>query len=166
MIRRFCGIALVIVPALLLIPAQLLSQKSATRGAALTVAGAGGGCLASNSGSSGGTSGADTKSPHDSFDTANLDRSVLACNDFYQFADGGWVKSHPIPPDHSSWATFNQLHDKNEEVLRQILDEGVYGAFNLLDFIAVEHAPLSVVGGQFEAFHNDLVIVGGQRTAL
>jgi putative endopeptidase len=33
------------------------------------------------------------------------------------------VQKNPIPADHSSWATFNQLHDKNEDLLRQILDE-------------------------------------------
>ena len=31
-------------------------------------------------------------------DPANLDRSVSACTDFYQFANGGWIKRNPIPP--------------------------------------------------------------------
>ena len=30
-------------------------------------------------------------------DPANLDRSVSACTDFYQFANGGWLKRNPIP---------------------------------------------------------------------
>lgn len=30
-------------------------------------------------------------------DPANLDRTANACVDFYQFANGGWIKSNPIP---------------------------------------------------------------------
>ncbi|MFL5468461.1 MAG: hypothetical protein ACJ8AE_01545, partial [Gemmatimonadaceae bacterium] len=30
-------------------------------------------------------------------DPANLDRSVSACTDFYQFANGGWISRNPIP---------------------------------------------------------------------
>jgi putative endopeptidase len=57
------------------------------------------------------------------FNLANLDRSVSPCEDFFKFANSGWIKNNPIPADHSSWSTFNQLHDRNEEVLRQILEE-------------------------------------------
>ena len=32
------------------------------------------------------------------FDVANMDRSVDACDNFFQFADGTWVKNTPIPP--------------------------------------------------------------------
>ena len=57
------------------------------------------------------------------FNQANLDRSVKPCDDFFQFADGGWVKSHPIPAAYPSWSTFPDLRTKNDEVLRGILEE-------------------------------------------
>jgi putative endopeptidase len=56
------------------------------------------------------------------FDTANLDKSCKPCDDFYQFAMGGWMKANPIPPEYSSWGTFTQLADKNQQNLRQILE--------------------------------------------
>jgi putative endopeptidase len=56
------------------------------------------------------------------FDTANLDKTCKPCDDFYQFAMGGWLKANPIPPEYSSWGSFTRLRDKNLENLRQILD--------------------------------------------
>jgi putative endopeptidase len=59
------------------------------------------------------------------FDTANLDRACKPCDDFYQFAMGGWMKSHAIPPEYSTWGSFSQLVDKNQQNLREILDAAV-----------------------------------------
>ncbi len=59
------------------------------------------------------------------FDTANLDKTCKPCEDFYRFAMGGWMKSNPIPPEYSSWGTFTQLADKNQQNLRQILEAAV-----------------------------------------
>src|SRR5260370_27825692 len=56
------------------------------------------------------------------FDTPNLDKTCKPCDDFYQFAMGGWMKSNPIPPEYSSWGSFTQLADKNQQNLRQILE--------------------------------------------
>jgi len=67
-------------------------------------------------------SGAPDKSSSWGFDIANLDKACKPCDDFYQFAMGGWMKSNPIPPEYSSWGTFTQLADKNQQNLRQILD--------------------------------------------
>ena len=54
-------------------------------------------------------------------DPANLDRSVPACTDFYQFANGGWIKSHPVPPAYSVWGSFAELSENNQSNLLTIL---------------------------------------------
>src|SRR5579864_1930458 len=56
-------------------------------------------------------------------DLANLDRTCKPCADFYQFADGGWIKHNPIPAAYPGFGSFQQLADRNEEVLHSILNE-------------------------------------------
>jgi putative endopeptidase len=56
------------------------------------------------------------------FDTRNLDKTCKPCDDFYQFAMGGWMKANPIPPEYPAWGSFSELADKNQQNLRQILE--------------------------------------------
>ena len=56
------------------------------------------------------------------FDTANLDRTCKPCDDFYQFAMGGWMNANPIPPEYPIWGSFSQLADRNQSNLREILE--------------------------------------------
>ena len=56
------------------------------------------------------------------FDLANLDRSVKPCDNFFQFADGGWIKNHTIPPEYPSYGTFAQLAESNRDKLHTILE--------------------------------------------
>ncbi len=56
------------------------------------------------------------------FDTSRMDRSVDACDDFFQFASGTWVKNTEIPPSQSRWGTFNMLAESNRDVLHDILE--------------------------------------------
>lgn len=56
------------------------------------------------------------------FNAANLDKTCKPCDDFYQFAMGGWMKANPIPPEYSVWGSFSQLADKNQKNLRDILE--------------------------------------------
>src|SRR4051794_34495622 len=51
------------------------------------------------------------------FDVTRMDRSVDACDDFFSFANGNWVKSTPIPPSQSRWGSFNMLSESNRDVL-------------------------------------------------
>jgi putative endopeptidase len=56
------------------------------------------------------------------FDTTNLDKTCKPCDDFYQFAMGGWMKANEIPPQYSTWGSFSRLLDKNQQNLQQILE--------------------------------------------
>ncbi len=53
---------------------------------------------------------------------ANLDTTCAACKDFYQFANGGWLKKTTIPAAYSSIGSFRELADRNEAQLHKILD--------------------------------------------
>jgi len=56
------------------------------------------------------------------FAATNLDKSCKPCDDFYQFAMGGWMKNNPIPADRPSWGTSAELQEKNQKELRQIVE--------------------------------------------
>jgi predicted metalloendopeptidase len=56
-------------------------------------------------------------------DPANLDTTVKPCEDFYQFANGGWLKSHTIPSDKPRFGAFEELNERNRAILQQILNE-------------------------------------------
>src|ERR1700734_1777607 len=56
-----------------------------------------------------------------------LDSSVNPSQSFYQYANGGWRKSHPIPAAYSSWSTFNILQIRNETIIRQLIQDAAKG---------------------------------------
>jgi len=56
-------------------------------------------------------------------DLKSIDPAVNPCQNFYLYACGGWMKANPIPPQYSRWGRFNELAERNQEVLREILDD-------------------------------------------
>src|SRR5271170_4254219 len=61
------------------------------------------------------------------FADSNLDKSCKPCDDFYQFAMGGWMKANPIPAEYATWGTFTELRDMNLTAMRTILDAASKG---------------------------------------
>jgi len=57
------------------------------------------------------------------FDPAALDRSANACENFYQFACGGWLARNPVPADRARYGRFDELQERNQTTLRGILDK-------------------------------------------
>jgi putative endopeptidase len=56
-------------------------------------------------------------------DLKNMDLSANPGHDFYQYANGGWIKNNTIPESESYWGAFNELRDANKEALRGLLTE-------------------------------------------
>jgi len=54
-------------------------------------------------------------------DPANIDRTANACVDFYQFANGGWLKNNPLPAAYSRWGSLDALGEDNQANLTKIL---------------------------------------------
>lgn len=55
-------------------------------------------------------------------DATALDKTADPCQDFFQFACGGWLEATEIPADRGRYSRFNEIHDRNIEVLRKILE--------------------------------------------
>ncbi len=56
---------------------------------------------------------------------ANLDTSINPGDDFFAYANGGWIKKNPIPADQSSWGIGGLVVEENRKRLREIAENAV-----------------------------------------
>lgn len=54
------------------------------------------------------------------FLTDNLDTTVSPAEDFFQYANGGWIKKNPIPNDQAAWGIGNLVNEENLNRLKSI----------------------------------------------
>lgn len=53
----------------------------------------------------------------------NIDSSVKPGDDFFDYANGGWIKKNPIPGEQSSWGIGNLVMEENLKRLREISEK-------------------------------------------
>ncbi len=56
-------------------------------------------------------------------DPANMNPSVRPQDDFFEYANGSWIKKNPIPATETSWGNFNVLNEKSQSALRTICED-------------------------------------------
>lgn len=88
---------------------------------------------------------ADTPSPS-GLSGANMDSSVAACQDFYQFANGNWLKTNPVPSAYPSWGTFDEIEKRNNVRLGVIAERAAANSD------AADGSPEDLVGDFYASY--------------
>jgi putative endopeptidase len=66
-------------------------------------------------------------------DPANIDSTCHPCRDFFQYANGGWLKRSEIPGDLPRWGSFNELQEQNFAELQDVLTDAARNAASTSD---------------------------------
>ena len=54
-------------------------------------------------------------------DINNLDTSIRPGDNFYQYAAGGWLKSHPLDDEHTDNGAFTDLYEKSQKDIQELI---------------------------------------------
>jgi putative endopeptidase len=99
-------------------------------------------------------------------DRANFDTTVSPGNDFFQYANGGWLKKNPIPADQVRWGSFSILNENNKKNLKAIVEEAAKKSsaqkgtpeqlvgdfyFSAMDTMTIEKMGATPIKGEMEA---------------
>src|SRR6185312_16996886 len=61
-------------------------------------------------------------------DRTAIDKSVAPGDDFYTYANGGWIKRTEIPADQSRWGSFNILNQEAQRRTRGLIENAAKAA--------------------------------------
>ena len=56
-------------------------------------------------------------------DKANMDLNVKPGMDFYEYAAGGWLKTHPLDAEHPTNGAFVDLEEQNQKRIKGLIEE-------------------------------------------
>ena len=69
----------------------------------------------------------DTTMANNSINIADMDTSVNAGDNFFEYANGGWMKNNPVPSDKTQYGSFTVLYDNNQKKLKSLVDGLING---------------------------------------
>lgn len=55
-------------------------------------------------------------------DPSLFDRSTSPAEDFFRYVNGGWLDANPVPPEYSAWGAFHEVNERNQTLLRRLLE--------------------------------------------
>ena len=79
------------------------------------------------------------------FSVTYMDQKIKPDVDFYHYACGTWLRNNPVPPDKARWSGFDQLQQRNWELIHEILD------MTLASRAEAAKAPVGEVGNFYAA---------------
>ena len=56
------------------------------------------------------------------FRVSDMDKTCKPCDDFFQYANGNWIKNNPIPAEYASWGSNVIVYENNQKQLHEILE--------------------------------------------
>ena len=65
---------------------------------------------------------------------ADMNPQISAGENFYEYAGGGWMKSHPLTAEYARYGVFHELDEKNREQIKELFAQ----------LSSLKHAPGSV----------------------
>ena len=84
-------------------------------------------------------------------DVSGMDTSVRPGDDFYGYANGGWMKATEIPPDRAVYASFSIVEEKVDAWTRELIQEAARSG-------AAPGSPAAMVGAYYSAYMDENAI--------
>lgn len=86
-------------------------------------------------------------------DLTGVDKTIRPQDDFFAYANGAWLENTDIPPDKSSWGSFNILHEQSLEQLRAIVEQLTHPTSRQAPPAASNDADNASAGAKVSAFY-------------
>lgn len=56
-------------------------------------------------------------------DKVNMDTTIKPGDNLFKYANGGWIKDNPIPPEYSQYGSFTVIYEDNQKQLKSLVEE-------------------------------------------
>ena len=104
--------------------------------------------------------------------TENIDGSTSPCHDFFQYANGAWLRAARIPPDRDTWGVDEEIDQRNLGILRDILENAASHPGDMAapirkigDFYAAAMDEAAIESAGLAPLRDDLAAIAALNTA-